>query len=182
MGTASSWYFKLNFDGASFGNPGPAGVGGLCRNGEGVVQRAFFGPIRVCDASEAEVMAVFYGIKKISGDFLDKVIIKGDILNVIRWLKGGVVPPWRFLPFIDEIHEIISGSTAVLKHVRRAANEKADLLAKRGVNSDSLQWFDLLPPRSAMSCSVDVVYFLFLLSYLVICSIGLAHLGLPFPF
>ncbi|XP_077251795.1 uncharacterized protein LOC143891022 [Tasmannia lanceolata] len=138
--------FKLNFDGASFGNPGPAEVGGLCHNGEGVVQWAFFGSIGVCDDSEAEVKVVFHGIKKIIGDCLDKVIIEGDSLNVIQWLKGGVAPRWRFLPFIDEIHEIISGSSAILKHVRRAANEKADLLAKRGVNSDSLQLFDYLPP------------------------------------
>ena len=37
--------FKLNFDGASRGNPGPAGFGGLCRDHEGRIRMVFMGAI-----------------------------------------------------------------------------------------------------------------------------------------
>ncbi|XP_077230206.1 uncharacterized protein LOC143863427 [Tasmannia lanceolata] len=146
MGTSSSRDVKIELQWCMFWESGPVRVGGLCRNESGEVQWAFSGSIGVCDATEAEVKAAFYGIKKFSGGCLDNVIVEGDSLNVMRWLKGGVAPPWRFLAFFDEIEELISGSSTVINHVRRTANEKADLLARRGVGSDSLQWFDHLPP------------------------------------
>ncbi|XP_077215790.1 uncharacterized protein LOC143850421 [Tasmannia lanceolata] len=137
---------KLNFDGACFGNLGPAGVGGLCRNDHGEVEWAYSGPIGSFDASEAEVRAVFYGIKGLKGEMLDKTIVEGDSLNVIRWLKGGVPPPWRFSSIFDEIDDLISGSSIVFKHGRRSANGEADSLARRGVRCLDLEWFDYLPP------------------------------------
>ncbi|XP_077225823.1 uncharacterized protein LOC143859035 [Tasmannia lanceolata] len=137
---------KLNFDGACFGNPGLAGVGGLCREDSGKVLWAFCGPIGECNVTEAEVKAAFQGLKTIRRDSLKNLIIEGHSLNVIRWLKGGVVPPWRFLALFDEMEEIIADSNIELNHVWRSANEKEDLLARRGVGSDFLRWFDHLPP------------------------------------
>ncbi|XP_077228667.1 uncharacterized protein LOC143861667 [Tasmannia lanceolata] len=137
---------KINFDGACFGNPGPAGVGGLCCDEFGEILWAFSGPIGVCDSSEAEVKAAYFGIKKLSKKVLDHIIVKGDSLNVIRWLKGGVAPPWRFLALFDEIEDFVAGSAIVFNHVWRSANEKADVLTKQGVGRESIIWFDLLPP------------------------------------
>ena len=37
--------FKLNFDGASRGNPGPAGYGGICHDQEGRIKMVFMGAI-----------------------------------------------------------------------------------------------------------------------------------------
>jgi hypothetical protein len=38
-------FYKLNFDGASKGNPGPAGFGGVFRNSSGTILRIFFGTL-----------------------------------------------------------------------------------------------------------------------------------------
>ncbi|XP_077251856.1 uncharacterized protein LOC143891093 [Tasmannia lanceolata] len=46
---------KISFDGSSFGNQGPAGIGGLCRNSSGESVWNFSGPLGVCDSSEAVV-------------------------------------------------------------------------------------------------------------------------------
>ncbi|XP_077249126.1 uncharacterized protein LOC143888564 [Tasmannia lanceolata] len=137
---------KINFDGAFFGNPGTAGVGGLCRDEFGEILWAFSGPIGVCDSSEAEVKAAYFGIKKLSREVLDHIIVEGDSLNVIRWLKSGVAPPWRFLALFDEIEDFVAGSAIVFNHVWRSANEKEDGLAKQRVGRESILWFDHLPP------------------------------------
>ncbi|XP_077240382.1 uncharacterized protein LOC143881282 [Tasmannia lanceolata] len=136
---------KTNFDGACFGNPGPAGVEGLCRDDAGMVLSTFWGPLGVTDAKEAEVQAAFNDIKKVSKDHLKRVIVKVDSFNVIRWLRGGVVPSRRFLDLFDEMEDILAESDIELIHVRRSANEKADALARRGVVCNSVNWFDQFP-------------------------------------
>ncbi|XP_077217829.1 uncharacterized protein LOC143852327 [Tasmannia lanceolata] len=129
----------------SLRNPGPAGVGGLCRDDAGKVLWAFWGPLVVTGATEAEVQAVFNGIKKVGRDCLKSVIVEGDSFNVIRWLRGGVAPPWRFLDLFDEMKDILAESDIELIHVRRSANEKADALARRGVVCNSMNWSDQFP-------------------------------------
>ncbi|XP_077232068.1 uncharacterized protein LOC143866141 [Tasmannia lanceolata] len=136
---------KINFDGACFGNPGPAGVGGLCRDDAGKILWSFWGPLGVTDATEAEVQAAFNGIKKVSMDCPKSVIVEGNSFNVIRWLRGGMAPPWRFLDLFDEMEDILVESDIELIHVRRSANEKADALARRGVVCISMNWSDQFP-------------------------------------
>ncbi|XP_077249330.1 uncharacterized protein LOC143888817 [Tasmannia lanceolata] len=134
-----SWYppsdgqMKLNFDGSSLGNPGESGIGGLCRNDKGEVLWAYSGPIGVADSNEAEVRAVHSGIKYLDRSAFDKIIVERDSLNVIRWLSGEASPPWRFLPFFEEIEDLVHGSSIVFDHVRRSANAEADSLAMGGV-------------------------------------------------
>ncbi|XP_077223372.1 uncharacterized protein LOC143856976 [Tasmannia lanceolata] len=139
-------FIKLNFDGSCLGNPGPSGVGGLCRDSSCLVMWAYFGPIGICDSSEAEVRAAFHGIKHLNKDSYNKVVVEGDSLNVISWLSGKVAPPWRFLSFFDEISDLTFGSSIAFNHVRRSANGEADALARSGVHRLSLEWFDYLPP------------------------------------
>ncbi|XP_077215858.1 uncharacterized protein LOC143850501 [Tasmannia lanceolata] len=86
-------YFKLNFDEACFGNPGPSGIGGLYRDDLGEVVWAFSGPSGRGDSSEEEVRAAYNGILNLSKDQLDKVIVEGDSSDVVRWLSGVVSPP-----------------------------------------------------------------------------------------
>ncbi|XP_077242065.1 uncharacterized protein LOC143882471 [Tasmannia lanceolata] len=136
---------KIKFDGACFGNPGPAGVGGLCRDDAGKVLWSFWGPLGVTDATEAEVQAAFNGIKKVSRDRPKSVIVEGDSFNVIRWLRGGMAPPWRFLDLFDEMEDILVESNIELIHVRRSANGKTDALARRGVVCMSMNWSDQFP-------------------------------------
>ncbi|XP_077228528.1 uncharacterized protein LOC143861493 [Tasmannia lanceolata] len=75
---------RLNFDGSSMGNPRPLGIGGLLRDEDGVVLWAFRGPIGVAEASEAEFHAAHQDIKMLQNVDLNKVVVEGDSLNVIR--------------------------------------------------------------------------------------------------
>ncbi|XP_077215580.1 uncharacterized protein LOC143850200 [Tasmannia lanceolata] len=139
-------FIKLNFDGSCFGNPGPAGIGGLSKDSRGGVSWAFAGPLGITDSSEAEVRAAYQGIKRLSVDSYHRKIVEGGSSNVIGWLSGRVAPPWRFLSYFEEIHDLISESSLVCKYVRRGANGEADSLAKSGVLREGLEWFDFLPP------------------------------------
>ncbi|XP_077240349.1 uncharacterized protein LOC143881246 [Tasmannia lanceolata] len=147
LASSFRWAMKLNFDGSSLGNPREeAGIGGLCRNDKGGILWAYSGPIGVADSNEAEVRAVHSGIKYLDRSAFDKIIVEGDSLNVICWLSGEAIPPWRFLPFFEEIEDLVQGSSIVFDHVRRTANAEADSLAKGGVFRTDLEWFDYLPP------------------------------------
>ncbi|XP_077231884.1 uncharacterized protein LOC143864904 [Tasmannia lanceolata] len=139
-------FSKLNFDGSSLGNPGPAGIGGVVMNSDGEVVQAYSGPIGVADSNEAEVRAAYQGILLLGSERVANTIVEGDSLNVIRWLKGSAVPPWRFLHFFDEIKDITVGRSVAFQNVRRAANEVADKLAKAGAVKQSLELYDFLPP------------------------------------
>ncbi|XP_077225752.1 uncharacterized protein LOC143858925 [Tasmannia lanceolata] len=122
---------KLNFDGSSFGNPGDAGIEGLCRDSKEDV---------LWVANEAEVRAVNRGIKFLDNSLLDKVIVEGDSSNVVRWFLGAASPPWRFLSFFEEIDDIVLDSSIMFKHVRRSTNSDADSLARIFENPSALQY------------------------------------------
>ncbi|XP_077222065.1 uncharacterized protein LOC143855898 [Tasmannia lanceolata] len=100
------------------GNPGPSIIGGLLRNEEGEVIWAFGGPIEVADANEAEVRVVHQGIKFLHNVNLNKVVVEGDSLDVIRWLRGVKVVPWRFASLFDEIWDKIGVASISFTHVR----------------------------------------------------------------
>ncbi|XP_077232171.1 uncharacterized protein LOC143867003 [Tasmannia lanceolata] len=128
------------------GNPGPTGIGGVLRASSSETIWAFWGPVGTADASEAEVRAAHQGLKSLNRDLLDKTIVEGDSLKVVRWLKGVSVPPWRFAHLFYEIQDKIGDSSIILKHIRRLANDVADRLARQGAGRESLILFDFLPP------------------------------------
>ena len=79
--------FKLNFNGASRGNPGQVGFGGLCRDHEGRVKKVFMGDIGKDTNNSAELEGLIRGSEVlISGGFLP-VIIEGDSNTFIQLAK-----------------------------------------------------------------------------------------------
>lgn len=52
---------KLNFDGASKGNPGPAGFGCVLRDHLGRVLHVIYGPLCDCDSTSVEVFGPSHG-------------------------------------------------------------------------------------------------------------------------
>ena len=55
-------WMKMNTDGASHGNPGPAAAGGVMRNDEGEWCGGFVVIIGRCGAPLAELWGVYYGL------------------------------------------------------------------------------------------------------------------------
>jgi hypothetical protein len=69
---------KLNFDGASKGNPGPAGLGGLFRDGEGKTRWVFAEWVGEMTNNEAELWAVYEGLRIAVRNRYRNMEIEGD--------------------------------------------------------------------------------------------------------
>nr|GEU97029.1 polynucleotidyl transferase, ribonuclease H-like superfamily protein [Tanacetum cinerariifolium] len=88
-----SWVV-LNTDGASRGNPGDAGGGGILRDAQGYFICAFAENYGICTMMSAEILALLQGILMARDARIKKLIIKH--LDIFRFLALG----WH----LEEIH------------------------------------------------------------------------------
>lgn len=70
---------KVNFDGASFGNPGPAAYGCVVTDSQGIIILAKGRPIGIADTLHAEMMGLL--------EVLHILKQKREIFSVVQW-KG----------------------------------------------------------------------------------------------
>ena len=74
-----NWVFKLNFDGASKGNLGPTGYGGVIQDDIGFIRHIFVG-IQGHDSNNAiELWALIQGLKIVIRECFFRLIEEGDI-------------------------------------------------------------------------------------------------------
>src|SRR4051812_7434369 len=85
--------FKLNVDGASKGNPGIAGAGGLIRNSEGDFITGFFSYLERHTSFYAETQAIYTGLKLAYEFNLTHVWLKSDSELLVKILNGLIEPP-----------------------------------------------------------------------------------------
>ena len=52
-------------------------------------------------------------------------------------------PPWRLVDIVEEIWDLANITSASFSHVKRQANDAADILAKDGVNRQQLEFIHL---------------------------------------
>ena len=79
--------FKLNFDGASRGNPGPAGFGGLCHDHKGRIRMLFMGATGQDTNNSVKLEGLIHGLEVLirGGGF--PAIIEGDSNTLIQMAK-----------------------------------------------------------------------------------------------
>ena len=137
--------FKLNFDGASRGNPGPAGFGGLCRDADGKILFVFLGAIGHDSNNSAELEGLLEGMHCLVRSNSFPAIIEGDSRILIQKARrlaygrvsGQVATSWRLASRLAELRSLIHNHPAVsFSHVRRDANRVADQLANAGVEGE----------------------------------------------
>jgi len=75
---------KLNFVGASKGNPGKAGHGGIFRNHEGQPLLLYFGSIGWDTNNSVELEGVWQGMNLVHQHNFHPLIIEGDSQNLIN--------------------------------------------------------------------------------------------------
>jgi len=78
--------FQLNFDGASKGNPGKVGYGGVFRDHESNPQCIFMGSIGWDTNNSAELEGLWRGLKIAHEKSFFPLIIEGDSLIIIRMI------------------------------------------------------------------------------------------------
>jgi len=149
----SDHFVKLNFDGASKGNPGDAGFGGIFRDSNSRVRWIFADWGGQMTNNEAEFWALHQGLQIAIRNGYSKLEITGDsqlAVDMLRRLNNGqgwekVTKSWRTAGIVKEIAALLKRiDYRIISHVRRKGNQAADWLANwgcrgRGSTIDS-QW------------------------------------------
>ena len=80
--------FKIFFDGASKGNPGKAGSGGVIMCPEGNIEVEYYLNVGFDSNSMAEVYGLWQGIKQLKDKGVEEAIVCGDSGLIIHALNG----------------------------------------------------------------------------------------------
>ncbi|KAL4378031.1 hypothetical protein GQ457_02G027360 [Hibiscus cannabinus] len=138
-------FWKFNVDGSARGKPGPAGCGGVLRDGDGHIIALFSGPLGILDSNVAEIRAIAAALDiLVEGRWegVSSFVIESDSAVALSWILHKERRPWS----LDRWFRDIDGACLMLpcvcfNHVLREANALADVLAKGGV--DRADWLFL---------------------------------------
>ncbi|PWA44555.1 hypothetical protein CTI12_AA523610 [Artemisia annua] len=128
-----SWVL-LNTDGASRGNPGEAGGGGIMRDAQGYFIRAFTENYGICTVTRSEILALLRGILMARDAGIKKLIIKVDSQVVVQLMEGETSCYSPAVLIVHKCRELLRRSDweVKLEHCYREANRAADWLANHG--------------------------------------------------
>eukprot|EP00253_Pinus_taeda_P034383 PITA_34383 len=133
--------FMLNFDGASKGNPGATGYGGVIRDHTGQVLKVFFGSIGWNTNNVAELEGLWQGLNIAQKDNFFPLIVEGDsqiLINMAIKIQQGteaqkISTSWRMVARLELLQSWIrDNKAATFNHIRREGNKLADFLANIG--------------------------------------------------
>lgn len=134
-------FIKLNFDGASKGNKGSAGFGGLFRDDQGKTRWIYLDNGGIMSDNEGELMEVYQGLKIARRNGYNNLEVQGDsqmVTNIMKKLINGtswdkVMQRWRTTSLVQDLETISKRlEYMTIKHVRREGNKAVDFLANWG--------------------------------------------------
>jgi ribonuclease HI len=123
-------------DGASRGNPGPAGAGAQITDEDGLVLAEIAEGLGEATNNVAEYTAVIRGLERALELGATQVLLRSDSQLLINQLTGR----YRVrTPHLQPLHRRVLDLAATFdsiefEHVRRERNTEADRLANRGVD------------------------------------------------
>ena len=141
----------LYVDGASFGNPGPSGIGVvLVEDGDAVLTRSE--DIGYGTNNQAEYRALLRGLAEALERGITRLLVRSDSQLLVRQMLGEYKVKSKGLLALRREAEALKQrfDEVAFEHVRREYNEVADELAKqgaeaaqaRGVTGPRLQLFE----------------------------------------
>ncbi len=137
----------LYIDGASSGNPGPAGAGAILKDDDGdtLLERArAFGP---ATNNVAEYQALLVGLEMAAPLQPGLLTIRSDSELLVRQLAGQYrVKAPGLRPLYNEARRMLAPFEAVeIEHIPRTRNTEADALAKKACDKAKTMDADLPP-------------------------------------
>jgi ribonuclease HI len=136
----------LYVDGASFGNPGPSGIGFVLTQDDQVLldlsQDIGWGT-----NNQAEYRALIAGLNEAIERGIRSLLVRSDSQLLVRQVTGEYkVKDRKLKVLMSEIEGLLSKFESVrFEHVRREFNERADELAKAG--AEAAQARGVTPPQ-----------------------------------
>ena len=133
---AVSGAVRVHIDGASRGNPGPAGIGVLFLGADGVVLERLHRGIGEATNNVAEYSALLAALERAAAMGIRRLEVFSDSELLVRQLQGRYQvkhPALRALYAAARKH-IAGFSRFAIHHVPRELNADADALANRGID------------------------------------------------
>lgn len=130
----------LYIDGASRGNPGPAGIGVLILDKNRKKVKELYKYIGETTNNIAEYNALIYGLEEAIGLSADEIVINLDSELVAKQLGGEYrVKNLEIKLLFEKALGILKGfKNFEIKHIDRSNNKDADRLANKAINLSSL--------------------------------------------
>lgn len=126
------WWI-LNTDGASLGNPGPAGAGIVLRDSGGAILGELSRSLGKATNNEAEYRALILGLTEARSMGATRLKVLLDSELVVKQVQGLYrVKNSRLRPLYDRVMGLLQDMEAYdILHIRRELNTEADSLASR---------------------------------------------------
>ncbi|KAL0393383.1 UNVERIFIED_CONTAM: putative ribonuclease H protein [Sesamum radiatum] len=128
---------KINTDGASKGNPGPSGAGGIARDEKGVAIFAFYEFIGEATNMYAEIFGLFKALQVCQNENIDLIWIKVDAVNLIRLIKEPSKGHRSLQHMLSHINLFLKIVEFKITHIYREGNKTADHLANFACSTKS---------------------------------------------
>ena len=137
MSTGPHPKLVVHCDGASRGNPGPAGAGSILTTPEGEVVAEIAEGLGRTTNNVAEYTAVIHGLQRAQELGARDVLLRSDSQLLINQLTGRYrVKTPHLQPLHRQVRMLAAGFEKIrFEHVRREFNVEADRLANAGVDA-----------------------------------------------
>ncbi|GLJ49320.1 hypothetical protein SUGI_1042530 [Cryptomeria japonica] len=133
-------WFKLNFDGASRGNPGIVGIGCIIHSREREEVVAITKPIGSTTNNVVEATAVVEGMLLCHEIGIQNLEIEGDSTIIINSLRSGNSCNWKINNLIKRAKDLLPYfNSVIINHIYREGNRRADELANIGADGKELK-------------------------------------------
>jgi ribonuclease HI len=129
----------VNVDGGARGNPGPAAIGAVVRDGNGAVLEERGERIGTATNNVAEYRALLLGIERATELGASELELVGDSELIVRQVKGEYkVKDGTLRELHAEVKRALRpfGDRWAIRHVRREQNAEADRLVNAALDSD----------------------------------------------
>ncbi|XP_057426328.1 uncharacterized protein LOC130719736 [Lotus japonicus] len=137
----SAGILKYNVDGASQGNPGRCGIGGVLRNSDRKILGFFSINLGHGGAAEAELKAIWKALIFCNQFHFRDLIIESDSTVAVGWVNSHRNRPWKWVNILNEIDYLMKVVSCLeVKHNFRETNGIADFLAKKGCTRTDTIW------------------------------------------
>ncbi|GKV13012.1 hypothetical protein SLEP1_g24089 [Rubroshorea leprosula] len=149
---------KLNTDGASEGNPGPAGAGGVFRDHLGNFIIGFSRKVGFATSLAAELWAIRDGLLIAIHRGFNNLIVESDSKTAISMITAGSYNCHHLSTLILDCRELLRQFENIqIGHAVRECNMTADCFARMGttLSSPSFCIFESCPPSAAFFCCAD---------------------------
>lgn len=133
--TKKNEHWTLSIDGASRGNPGPAGAGIYLRSDtQSIKKYAFYLGIKT--NNQAEYLALILGLYVADTLAISAITVISDSLLLIKQMQGHYRVKNQALIQLHRLGKaLIKNKTCTFKHVLREKNKEADALANTGIDT-----------------------------------------------